>query len=353
MKEACDLSAELFSPDAPLLLLQRELTRALARVGDLLASDRVPEHHPGSSEPPDSPRREALRELVPRWHFAMLNDLARNSMFQEAIEHAVGAGDHVLDIGSGSGLLAMLAARAGAGHVTSCETVRTIASAARRVVTDNGLADMVTIVSQPSHDIIVGIDMPRRADVIMTEIVDCGLVGEGLIPTMRHAREHLLRPGGTLIPHTARVMAAPVNSVSIAALNQVDYACGFDVSYFNELASRRYFPVRVRTWPHQFLAQPAAVLSFDFIRDRLDPGEHIVNFDIGHDGPAHGMVFWFELALDGKRVISNEPGNRDCHWHQAFQAFPAPVELRAGNRMRMLLTHTDSLVHFTPIGGTR
>lgn len=347
------MSGELFASDAPLLLLQHELSRALARVGDLLQSDGMPGHKNGSSEPPDSARREALRQLVPRWHFAMLNDLARNSMFQEAIEHSVRAGDHVLDIGSGSGLLAMLAARAGAGRVTSCEAVPAIAAAARQVVADNGLAEMVTIVPRPSQDLIVGIDMPRRADVIMTEIVDCGLVGEGLIPTMRHAREHLLHPGGTLIPHTARVMAAPVNSVSIAQLNQVDYACGFDVSYFNEFASRRYFPVRLRTWPHQFLAPPEAVLSLDFVHDRLDPGEQVVDFTIAHDGPAHGMVFWFELALDGKRVISNEPGNRDCHWHQAFQPFVAPVELTAGNRMRLLLTHTDSLVHFTPIGGTR
>lgn len=352
MKEAIDLSAQPFAPDAPLLLLQHELTRALTRVDSLLRSGRMPEHQPGPFEAPDSARREALRELVPRWHFAMLNDLARNSLFQEAIEHAVRAGDHVLDIGSGSGLLAMLAARAGASHVTSCETVRTIATAASRVVADNGLTDMVTIVNQPSQDLIVGIDLPRRADVIMTEIVDCGLVGEGLIPTMRHAREHLLRPGGTLIPHTARLMAAPVNSMSIAQLNQVDYACGFDVSYFNEFASCRYFPVRLRTWPHQFLAQPSAVISFDFVRDRLDPGERVVDFSIRHDGLAHGMAFWFELALDGKRVISNEPGNRDCHWHQAFQIFPEPVELRAGDRMRLLLTHTDSLVHFTPIGGT-
>jgi hypothetical protein len=91
------LSAELFQPDAPLLLLQHQLARALAHVSALLESDSL-KHQPGSSEPQDSARRQALRELVPRWHFAMLNDLARNSMFQEAIEHAVRPGDHVLDI---------------------------------------------------------------------------------------------------------------------------------------------------------------------------------------------------------------------------------------------------------------
>lgn len=330
--------------DAPLVLAQRDLTRALALVGNLLAGGA------GEPEPPDSDRRRALRELVPRWHFAMLNDLSRNDLFQEAIQDTVGPGDHVLDIGSGSGLLAMLAARSGADRVTSCEAEPVIARAARRVVADNGLAAAVHIVNQRSQDLAIGVDLPRRVDVVTAEIVDCGLVGEGLIPTLRHAREHLMRPGGVLIPHSARLVAAPLDSPSIARLNRVDYACGFDVSRFNDFATSHYFPVRMRTLPYQFLAEPRVVLALDFASDPLEPGEKALEFEIEHDGTCHGMAFWFELALDKKRVLSNEPGNPDCHWHQAFQAFPEVVALRAGARLRVRLAHDDGLVHFTLLG---
>jgi len=330
--------------DAPLVLAHSELSKATALVARLLdgADTLIPE------PPSDAVHREALRQLVPRWHFAMLNDLGRNSLLQEAIENAVSPGDHVLDIGSGSGLLSMIAARNGADLVTSCEVVRPLARAASRVAADNGLADVVHVLNCRSDELIVGIDLPRPADVIVTEIVDCGLVGEGVIPTMRHAREHLLKPGGVMIPHGARLIAAPLNSASIAQMNHVEYACGFDVSHFNEFASSRYFKVRLRAWKYQMLAAPQVVLALDFVHDSLRPGEILVEFDVLHSGPCHGVAFWFELALDHKRVLSNEPSNETTHWHQAFQGFREPLDLVAGTTLRLRLKHSDDLIHFAP-----
>ena len=63
-------------------------------------------------------------KLVARWHYRMINDGARNGAYDRAIAAAVrrmGPQAPVLDIGSGSGLLAMMAARAGAVDVTACD----------------------------------------------------------------------------------------------------------------------------------------------------------------------------------------------------------------------------------------
>jgi type II protein arginine methyltransferase len=318
-------------------------------VGDVLGQPGT-DNDEGEPAPEESVRREALRELVPRWHFAMLNDILRNSLFEEAIEATVRPGDHVLDIGGGSGLLAMIAARHGAGRVTSCEIVPPIARAAELIVANNGLADTVHIVNKRSTELVLGQDLPRPADVVVTEIVDCGLVGEGIIPTVRHAREHLLRPGGIIVPGSARLMAVPIDSAAMWQLNQVDYACGFDVSHFNEFATAGYFQVRLGAWPHRTLAAPQEVLSVDFLNDPLRSGEFVAEIAVERTGTCHGIAFWFELMLDEKRVLSNEPGNATSHWHQAFQCFPQPLTATAGSALRLRVAHSDNLIHFTPAG---
>jgi len=341
--------------DAPLVLAQHQLAKASELI-DKLREEADPEvaFRP---ESPVSARRDALRELVPRWHFAMLNDRERNRLFESAIQDAVQPGDHVLDIGSGSGLLAMIAARQGAAKVTSCEFVAPVAQAAKHIIAKNGLSDVIDVVNKRSDELVVNRppealidsdDMSERADVIVTEIVDCGLVGEGIMPTLRHAREHLLKPGGIIIPQTARVMAAPIESVEIWQLNQVDDACGFDVSHFNELATSRYFQVRLAYWPYRSLAEPREVLAFDFLNDSLEPGEEVAAIPIETGGTCHGIAFWFELGLDEVRVVSNEPDGPLSHWLQAFQCFIEPVELAANSMLRLKVLHNDEIVYFEP-----
>jgi type II protein arginine methyltransferase len=77
--------------------------------------------------------------LVDRWHFRMLNDVSRNSAYDEAITRAVHRGlTRVLDIGAGTGLLSMMAARAGADAVFGCELSNAFVDVARRAVEANG-----------------------------------------------------------------------------------------------------------------------------------------------------------------------------------------------------------------------
>ena len=136
------------------------------------------------------------QSIIPRWHFAMLNDVDRNHAFETAIKYVVHPNSTVLDIGAGSGLLAMMAARHGASYVTSCEMIQPIAHIAQKIIAINGFQDQIKIVPKKSDELIVGLDLPKRADLLITETVDCGLVGEGILPIIRHARqeEGLLRP---------------------------------------------------------------------------------------------------------------------------------------------------------------
>lgn len=154
---------------------------------------------------------EIYRRDVARWHFSMLNDDARNAAYDAAIARAVRPGDVVLDIGTGAGLLAMMAARAGAAHVYTCECVPLIAEKAREVIAANGLCDRITVLSKWSHQLKVGEDLPQRADVLVSEIVDNLLIGEGIIATLDHALSHLVKRDALVIP-AARAGSSPHRS---------------------------------------------------------------------------------------------------------------------------------------------
>ncbi len=278
---------------------------------------------------------EAGIRSVPRWHFAMLNDLERNDAFAVALERVLPEGAHVLDIGSGTGLLAMMVARAGAASVTTCEQNPILAEIARQIVAENGLSDVITVVPKQSLDLVVGVDMPRPADLVISEIVDCGLIGEGVLPTVAHARERLLAPGGRLLPESARIFGALLDSVAVDHLNRVEFAGEFDVRLLNGLATRGHFPVRLPTWPHRLLSPAVEMCSFDFASGPLDDGSAEIEMDVTETGTAHGLAVWFDMTLGGGIVLRNAPDNLASHWMQAFVPFAEPLDLTAGDRLGM------------------
>lgn len=281
----------------------------------------------------------AIRKLVPRWHFEMLNDVERTLALETAIARAVRKGDLVLDIGTGAGLLALLSARHGAGHVVSCEGVAPVAEVAERIVERNGYGDRISIVRKWSTELVVGRDLPAPADVLVTEVVDCGLVGEGIVPTVRHARESLLADGATIIPARATLYAQPIESVELHRLNHVRLVAGFDVSDFNRLASRGYSPVRLSQVAHRPLGDPVEVFAFDFARGELAPQERTVRCAPHSNGRCHAVALWFDLELVPGVVLSNDPLNTSSHWEQAVQCLDRPVAVRCGEPLELRLWH--------------
>ncbi|MBH8560712.1 50S ribosomal protein L11 methyltransferase [Nostoc sp. CENA67] len=303
---------------------------------------------------PNSTRTESVgvlhpvswESLIPRWHFAMLNDVERNKAFETAIKHVIHPNSTVLDVGAGSGLLAMMAARQGASFVTSCEMIQPIAQMAKKIIAINGFQDQIKIVPKKSDDLIVGLDLAKRADVLITETVDCGLVGEGILPIIRHARQALLTPDAAIIPAKAVVKFSLLESDLVHNLNFASNAANFDVSSFNTFSTAGYFPVRLWIWPHRLLSKPTTAFEFDFRVDPLKPRQKEISVKVEHNGTLHGVVFWFDLDLGNGVVLSNAVDNEKSHWMQAVQCFEKPMFVKQGDLLKLMVQQSDTNIDF-------
>lgn len=301
-------------------------------------------------QPPADPRLAPLinrvhRRLVPRWHFAMLNDAGRNAAYRQALEQVDVRGKVVLDVGSGSGLLAMMAADLGAAQVYSCEGVEAIAAQARRIVSVNGKSDVVKVIPRESFDLVVGRDLDEPADVLVTETIDCGLLGEGLLAIVDHAKSNLLHPGAQILPGAATLHAALIESPDVHANNYAFRADAFDVALFNEFSTLEYFPVRLDTWPHRWLSDPVDLFAIDLQRDQLGLGSVERDLTVTRTGVVHGVAMWFTVELVPGVTISNAPFGQQGHWMQAVQCFESAVPVSAGQHVRMTATHDLTGAH--------
>jgi len=288
----------------------------------------------------------AIRHCVPRWHFEMLHDEERAVRYDKAITQLVSRDSLVLDVGTGSGLLAMMAARAGAAEVVGCEAQPFVAEVAGHIIRAAGYPDVVTVVPKWSTDMRVPADLRRRADLLVTETVDCGLLGEGILATIAHAREHLLTPGALIVPGRARVIATMIESVSLCRKNSVGELYGFDLSGFNELSTLEYFDTRLARHEHRTLCEPVEVFAFDFYRDGPWPATADLVVSPSAAGDCHAVAFWFELELVPGVELSNSPDNPTTHWKQAVQCLPAAVDVRRGEPLTLRARHDGLRIHF-------
>jgi predicted RNA methylase len=78
----------------------------------------------------------------------MVNDVARAVAFKRGLAEAITPASIVVDLGSGSGLLAVMAAQLGARHVFAIEQESSLAEVSRKVMVDNGVSHCVTVINR-------------------------------------------------------------------------------------------------------------------------------------------------------------------------------------------------------------
>ncbi|MGD9192784.1 MAG: 50S ribosomal protein L11 methyltransferase [Desulfobacterales bacterium] len=289
---------------------------------------------------------QVIQLVVPRYHFSMLNDKERNDVYDRAIRKAVDRNKTVLDVGTGSGLLSIMAARAGAKRIYACEIIRPIADVAKAVIAANGYSDRIDVINKKSDELVLGVDIPYKLDLLITETIDSALIGEGIIPIIKHAKECFLKDNAEIIPRGARVFATLLDSQEIYEMNHADRAVGLDVSPFNSLSTNGAYPVRLKMFKHKFLCEPFEICEFDFKSDQLKPRNIEISISSPDTGTCHAVAFWFDLYLDEDTTFSSSPLNPKTHWKQAVQCFPEPIHIRDNEALQLSVCQSPTKFHF-------
>jgi predicted O-methyltransferase YrrM len=269
---------------------------------------------------------------APPWHFRIVRDGRRNRAFDAAIRRAVTPDSRVLDIGAGTGLLAMMAARAGAGRVVTCEANPAVAVLAREVIAANGYGDRITVIPKHSSDLDAAADIGGAADVIVSEIVSNDLVGQGVLETLADACNRLAAPGAVVIPARGAVR------IALAEDRQWRFThrptdLGFDLSAFDVCgAPLREASVSDRSF--ELRSEPADLFSFDFAAATA-PAPVLAGCRLtSRGGTVNAIAQWIALGLDREASYENAPGPREIScWAVLLHRLQTPRETRPGETL--------------------
>ena len=272
--------------------------------------------------------RQELSRNVPEWHFRLVHDTVRNDAYEAALKRAVRPGSRVLDIGSGTGLLALMAARAGAAHVYTCEMNPAVADAAREIIAANGYSDRITMLPMHSSKIDAERDLGGKVDVLVSEIVSSDMLSEMVLSVMEDTVPRLLKPGGALIPARGVVKVALVHdpAVETARMGRVS---GFDLSLFNRLA-QPYHGRKANGADLQLRSEPAELFRFDFAATKTPEAEAACEV-VATGGEANAIAQWIHLQMDDEETYENPPTTASSWWVRCWP-LTAPHELQAGER---------------------
>lgn len=271
------------------------------------------------------------------FHRRLLADEARVHAFRDALRLRLRPGDVVLDLGSGTGILSLLACDLGARRVYAVER-GAIADAAAFLVRHLGYDDRIAILHAPSRTV----ELPARADLLVTETLGVLGLDEGIAGSVIDARARLLRDGAAIIPQHVVVSVAPVELPADAYERHVAWwsepRFGFDVSLIRTFASNTVVFERIDT--SALLAGFCDVIAVDLETAGGTFFSGSAELTTARPGTIHGFAGCFRATLAPGVVLSNSDAHT-THWPHGFFPLERPVDVAAGVAVRMSLETND------------
>jgi len=277
-------------------------------------------------------------DLLQYHAFCLTNTGTRLTQYERAIAAVVRQGDVVVDLGTGSGLLAVLACRAGARRVYAIEASDAV-QIGTLITSTTEFAERIEFVHATSQKVALS----EQVDVIVGDIHDTFGFQPGGLASIMDVRDRLLKPGGTLIPQATELMIAPLEAAALYA-REIDVwnGCvhGVGLSSIRPFAVSHVHPGRFDS--DQLLSPAAAIGTLDLARATSLHFSGSAVTTIHRDGIAHGLCGCFVTTLAGDIRMGNVPGDSSTtNFAQAFFPFDQPVSVAAGDEVSISIDSHD------------
>jgi len=277
-------------------------------------------------------------------HREYLSDPNRIDAFSRAVAEIVKPGDVVIDLGSGSGILGLLACRAGARRVYAIDNCG-LTQLEREIFAANGFADRVVCIKGFS----TRVSLPEPADVVLCDQLGYFGFNAGIIEFLSDARHRLLKPGRGIIPARFDLCVAPVEAPETWA--DCEFwkrpCAGFDMTPAYTAAVNTGYARRFGS--NQAIAPPETILSINLARDseiRIS-GKALGAF--ARDALMHGLAGWFDAELSPSVRMTNSPFAEKAIRRPAFFLPLDPTTVHANERFEVAITIVprESLISWT------
>ena len=268
-----------------------------------------------------------------RYHRQLLSDAHRTESFGRAVAEVVRPGDVVLDLGSGSGILALIAARLGARQVYAVEW-GDIVGVARAVAARNGLSDRIEFFNAPSAEV----ELPEPVDVITAEILGSFGLEENVLTFLPDARDRFLKPGGVIVPGAVRTFLAPAEATDLYG-KVVEFwsedLWGFDFTAARQVAASQEYLFEEDTF--EMLAPPQSFYSSETATMTREVVGKEVAFPVDRPGVCHGLVGWFEADVSPSVALASGPDTECFTWRPAFFPLSTSVLVEADDSITVFM----------------
>ncbi len=287
-------------------------------------------------------------------HYGYLSDQSKIARYQAAIADAVKSDHVVMDLGCGTGLLGLMALRAGARKVIFVEE-GLIITAARQSIADAGFAEKAEFHQLNSFEL----ELAENVDIVICDHVGYFGFDYGILQLMADAKKRFLKPDGILIPESITVNAAPVDS---------EYSRKFVSQWQDDSAPQdfRWMANIAANSKHATTLEESASLSAAAPLQQFRLGEEQptflswdTEFRRDRDGQVDGVAGWFDCALSKGLSMTNAPSaDERLNRPQAFLPIECSIDVKAGDIIKasIMVRHLESIIAWTvehPASGSR
>ncbi|MDX2257838.1 MAG: 50S ribosomal protein L11 methyltransferase [Hyphomicrobiaceae bacterium] len=279
------------------------------------------------------------------YHRTLIADEVRNEAFYRALKAVIVPGvTRLADIGAGSGILGLMAARLGAREVFFYESAE-VGAVTEASIRATGLPGCHLFACHSTE-----MDDPPKVDVIVTETLGNYAFEEDILTTLDDARRRMLKRGGTILPRRVRQFTSPVVAArlhdELSAWRRtgerygIDFrsaqAMSFNNAYVRGMKPGDLLPGGTRQWDEVDLTARAS-----------GKRKGSATWAITEPASIYGFAVWWEIEIADGITLSTAPDAPATHWEQLYFPVPRPMMVVSGETVELRLSSATS-----PEGGT-